>query len=102
MFILLGWSQAKGIAERGTVSDECATAVYRNGEPLMLIGCQRMCALYALVKRRNAFIQDAESAIGTINVQPEPLLDAQVSEFIERINRSSLDGSGSRRNTERS
>src|SRR5437667_11135524 len=101
MFILIGESQAKGITEHGAVSNESATTIYRNGEPLMLVGCQRMRSLYTLVKRRNAFIQDTESAISSINVQPEPLLRAQVSKFVKRINRSSLDSSGSRHNTER-
>src|SRR2546428_505739 len=101
MFILTGWSQAKGSAEHRTISHESTTAVNGDGEPLMLIGCQRIRTLYALVKRRNAFIQNAESAIGSINMQPESLLSTQVGKFIKWINRPGLDGSGGCGNTER-
>ena len=101
MFILLWWSQAKGSAKGCAISHESTTAVYGNGEPFMLIGCERIRAPYALVKRRNVLIQDAESAIGSINVQPEPLLVAQISKVIKWINRSGLHGSGGRCNTKR-
>src|SRR2546425_1986464 len=101
MFILTGWSQAKGSAEHRTISHESTTAVNGDGEPLMLIGCQGMHALYALVKRRNAFIQNAESAIGSINMQPESLLSTQVGKLIQWINRPGLHSSGGCRNTER-
>ena len=49
MFIQIGGSQAKGVAERGTVSNESATTIYRNREPLLLVGRQRMRTLYTIV-----------------------------------------------------
>ena len=101
VFILTGWNQAKGVTKRFAISYEGTTTVNWDGEPLMLIGCQGIHALYALVKRRNVLIQDAESAIGSINVQPEPLFVAEISKIIEWINRSGLHGSGGRCNTKR-
>src|SRR5690349_2905061 len=101
MFVLMRLSQTKGIAEYCTISHESTTAVYRNGEPLMLISCQRMHTIYALVKRRNVFIQDAEGTIGSINVQPEALLGAQVGEVIKRIDSPGLHRSCRCGNTER-
>src|SRR5258708_20878804 len=99
MVILLWWSQAKGSAKGCGISHESTTAVYGNGEPFMLIGCERILALYAFVKRRNVLIQDDESPIGSITVQPYPFLAAQLSNIIERVTRSGLHVSAVRRNT---
>src|SRR5579875_2290319 len=59
----------------------------------MLVGCQGMRALDALVKRGNLLVKNAESSIGPIYVQPESLLITQTGELIKRINRSCIDGS---------
>src|SRR5579875_2079285 len=75
----------KGASERSAVPHERAATVNRHGEPLVLVGCQRVHTFDTFVMPGYTLIQNAEGAIGAINVQPETLLVAEIGQFVERV-----------------
>ena len=71
-------------------------------QPFMWVKRHRIGTFETSVEVRDVGIEDAECAIGSIHMQPETLLSAEIGQFIEWIHRTGIDGPGTAHHTKRS
>src|SRR5689334_13113716 len=100
MLFRLSMRQAKGVVEDFSIAHKGTAAINRHRKPLVLIGRQRIHTLDSFVKRRDPLVQNTESSVGAIDMQPEALFSTEVRQAIQGINSSAFDCTGSCRDTE--
>src|SRR5260221_8508999 len=92
--------QAEGLAQQLPLAHNGATALNRGRQPLVGVQRYRVGAFEAREERRDLLVENAERAIGPIDVQPEALLAAEIGQVVEGVHSPRVDCPGAGRNTE--
>src|SRR5712692_3271202 len=93
--------QTERLAQESFLPYDSATALNGDRQPRMRIQHHRVGTVEAGVEMSHAGIEDAKGAIGSVDMQPEPLCSAEIGHVVERVHGIGIDGSCAGHYTER-